>query len=140
MIQTFTDARGNIVTAEMSIKDYLHKKGLYLSRTYFAMHSRNGVLLDLVLLNSFQRKILNPILYSISPPTWSQDHEKNTVAQSQEESKDQCNRSVLSDDINFNFDEDVHGAKIWESETRLNLPEIKIQRSKMCAHHFRLYR
>ena len=56
MIQTFTDARGNIVTAEISIKDYLHKKGLYLSRTYFAMHSRNGVLLDLVLLNSFQKK------------------------------------------------------------------------------------
>ena len=55
-ILTFTHAGDNIVTTEISIKDHLHKKGLYLSRTYFVMHSRYRGLLDLDLLNSFERE------------------------------------------------------------------------------------
>ena len=130
MIQTFTDARGNIVTAEISIKDYLHKKGLYLSRTYFAMHSRNGVLLDLVLLNSFQKKDFESDIVFHQPTNLELGSSENTVSQSQEDFKVQCNRSVFSNDINFNFyknfDGDFHGVIFWESETRLDLPEMKI--------------
>lgn len=129
-IQTFTDARDNTVTAEMSIKYYLQKKGLYHSRTYFAMHSRYGVLFYLVLLNSFQREDFESDIVFHQPTNLELGSSENTVSQSQEDFKVQCNRSVFSNDINFNFyknfDGDFHGVIIWESETRLDLPEMKV--------------
>ena len=100
---TFTDAGDNIVTTEISIKDYLHKKGLYLSRTYFVMHSRYRGLLDLDLLNSFEREDFESDIVWHQPTNLGLGSTKNVVSRSQGEFKDQCNRLVLSNDINFNF-------------------------------------
>ena len=47
----FTDSAENIVPPATQIKVYLEKKGLYLSRTYFVVHSKCD-LLDLDLINS----------------------------------------------------------------------------------------
>ena len=100
---TFTDAGDNIVTTEISIKDYLHKKGLYLSRTYFVMHSRYRGLLDLNLLNSFEREDFESDIVCHQPTNLGLGSTENIVSQNQREFKDQCNRLVLSNDINFNF-------------------------------------
>ena len=108
-IMTFTDAGDNIVTAEMSIKDCLHKKGLYLSRTYFVMHSRYRGLLDLDLLNSCEREDFESDIVFHQPTNLDLGSSENAVSQSQGEFKDQCNRSVFSNDVNFNFHEKFDG-------------------------------
>ena len=95
--QTFTHG-DNIVTVEMSIKDYLHEKGLYVSRTYFVIQSRYGLLLDLVLLNSFKRKDFESDIILNQPTNLELVSSENSVSQSQEELRDQCNRSVLPND------------------------------------------
>ena len=89
---TFTDAGDNIVTTEMSIKDYLHKKELYLSRTYFVMHSRYRGLLDLNLLNSFEREDFEFDIVFHQPTNLGLGSPENVVSQSQVEFKDPCNR------------------------------------------------
>ena len=89
---TFTDARDNKVTTEMSIKDYLHKKELYLSRTYFVMHSRYRGLLDFNLLNSFEREDFEFDIVFHQPTNLGLGSPENVVSQSQVEFKDQCNR------------------------------------------------
>ena len=109
MYYDITDAGDNIVTAEMSIKDYLHKKGLYLSRTYFVMHSRYRGLLDLDLLNSFEREDFESDIVFHQPTNLELGSSENAVSQSQGEFKDQCNRSVFLNDINFNFHEKFDG-------------------------------
>ena len=106
---TFTDAGDNIVTTEMSIKDHLHKNGLYPSRTYFVMHCRYRGLLDLDLSNSFEREDFESNIAFHQPTNLGLGSSENIVSQSQVEFKGQCNRSVLSNDINFNFCENCHG-------------------------------
>ena len=95
-ILTFSDAGDNIVTTEMSIKDYLHRKVLYLWRTYFVMHSRTSS-------------------FGLGPP-------ENVVSQTQGEFQGQCNRSVFSNEINFNFcekfDGDVQGPVSQEAQSQ----------------------
>ena len=93
----------NIVTTEVSIKDYLHKKGLYLSRTYFVMHSRYRGLLDLDLLHSFEREDFKSDIVFHQPTNLGLGSPENVASQSQVEFKDQYKRSVLSNDIIFNF-------------------------------------
>ena len=108
-ILTFTDVGDNLVTAEMTIKDCLHKKALYLSRTYFVMHSRYRGLLDLGLLNSFEREDFESDIVFHEPTNLELGSSENAVSQSQGEFKDQCIRSVFSNDINFNFHEKFDG-------------------------------
>ena len=56
----FTDSAENIVPPAKQIKVFLEKKGLYLSRTYFVVHSKCD-LLDLDFVNS------DDILFDYSP-------------------------------------------------------------------------
>ena len=95
-ILTFSDAGDNLATTQMSIKDYLHKKVLYLSRIYFVMHSRTSN-------------------FGLGSP-------ENVVSQTQEEFKGQCNRLVFSIDISFkfceNFDGDVQGPVSQEAQSQ----------------------
>ena len=78
----FTDTGYNIVPVKMSTKDYQHKKGLYLSRTYFVMYSRYRRLLDLDLLNSFQREDFEPAIVFHQPTNLEPGSSENAVSQS----------------------------------------------------------
>ena len=93
----------------MSVKDYVLKKGLYLSRIYFGIHSRYRGLLDLDLSNSFERKDFESDIVFHQPTNLELGSSENAVSQSQGQFKDQCNRSLFSNDINFNFHEKFDG-------------------------------
>ena len=73
------------------------------------MHSRYRGLLDLDLLNSFERKDFEFDIVFHQPTNLGLGLPENVVSQSQVEFKDPCNRSVLSNDINFNFCENFDG-------------------------------
>ena len=67
------------------------------------MHSRYRELLDLDLLNSFERKDFKFDIVCHQPTNLGLGSTENVVSQSQGEFKEQCNRLVLSNDMNFNF-------------------------------------
>ena len=48
---SFTDATGNILNPQMSLRHFVKERGLYVSQTYFILHSKfttNSALLDLI--------------------------------------------------------------------------------------------
>ena len=67
----------------MSIKDYLNKKGLYISRKYFVMHSRYRGLLDFGLLTSFEREDFEPFIVFHQHTNLELGSSENAVSQSQ---------------------------------------------------------
>ena len=73
------------------------------------MHSRYRGLLDLDLLNSFEREDFESNIVFHQPTNLGLGSPENVVSRRQVELKDQCNRSVLSNDINFNFCENCDG-------------------------------
>ena len=74
------------------------------------MYSRYRGLLDLDLLNSFEREDFEPAIVFHQPTNLELGSSENAVSQSHREYKNKCNRAVLSSDITSNFYENFDGA------------------------------